>query len=136
DYFCGRLFYHGHQGRFTAESYCNFLAEVLTRTEQPLILIHEGAKYHTAQQPRAYCAGQAERLTVYPLPSYAPDYNPIEQLWKNVKHHKTHNRYFPTFDTLIAAVEAGLTHFQQHLDEAKQLMGSYLDEMAGLTLPA
>ncbi len=136
DYCCGRLFYQGHHGRFTAESYCNFLAWVLTQTDQPIILIHDGAKYHTAKKTREFCAMQAERLTVQQLPSYSPDYNPIEHLWKNVKHDKTHNRYFPTFDSLIAAVEAGLTYFQQHLDEVKQLMGSYLDEMAGLTLAA
>jgi transposase len=136
DYFCGRLFYQGHQGRFTAESYCNFLAWVLTQTAQPLILIHDGAKYHTAKQTREFCAEHPERLSVYQLPAYSPDYNPIEHLWKNVKHDKTHNRYFPTFDNLIAAVEAGLTYFQQHLDEVKQLMGSYLDQMAGLTLTA
>ena len=136
DYFCGRLFYQGHQGRLTAESYCNFLAWVLTQTDQPIILIHDGAKYHTAQKTLEFCARHAERLTIHQLPSYSPDYNPIEHLWKNVKHDKTHNRYFPTFDSLIAAVEAGLTYFQQHLDEVKQLMGSYLDEMAGLTLAA
>lgn len=136
DYFCGRLFYQGHHGRLTADSYCNFLAWLLTQTDQPISLIHDGAKYHTAKKTREFCATQAERLTVHQLPSYSPDYNPIEHLWKNVKHAKTHNRYFPTFDSLIAAVEAGLTHFQQHRDEVKQLMGSCLDEMAGLTLAA
>ena len=136
DYFAGRLFYQGHQGRFTAESYCHFLAWVLSQTDQPIILLHDGAKYHTAKKTLEFCAAHAERLTVHQLPSYSPDYNPIEHLWKNVKHDQTHNRYFPTFDSLIVAVETGLTYFQQHLAEVKQLMGSYLDQMAALALPA
>ena len=28
------------------------------------------------------CAAHADRLTVFQLPSYSPNYNPIEKLWK------------------------------------------------------
>jgi transposase len=132
DYFSGRLFYQGHTGRFTAESYCQFLASVLAQTHQPIILVHDGAKYHTAAKTRAFCEQHAERLTVEPLPAYSPDYNPIEHLWRNVRRCKTHNRYFPEFELLITSVEDGLVHLQQHPEEVKQLMGTYLDQMAEL----
>jgi transposase len=130
DYFTGRLFYHGDTERFTATRYCNFLATVLAETEGPIIIIQDGARYHTAQATQQFIAQHAERLTVYQLPSYSPDYNPIEHLWRNVKRSKTHNRYFPTFDALMAAVEAGLSYFQAHPAEVKRLMGTYLEEQA------
>lgn len=136
DYFTGQLFYHGTTERFTAESYCAFLTQVLAQTQRPVILIQDGARYHTAAKTRALVAAHAERLTVYQLPTYSPDYNPIEHLWRNVKRGHTHNRYFPTFDALVAAVEAGLTHFQQHRAEVRQLMGAYLNERVGLPAAA
>jgi transposase len=132
DYFSGRLFWHGHEGRFTAESYCAFLATVLAATAQPLVLIQDGARYHTAQATQAFFAAHADRLTVYQLPAYSPDYNPIEHVWRNIKRRNTHNRYFPTFADLTTAVEAARTHFQAHPAEVKQLMGTYLDQMATL----
>lgn len=132
DYFSGRLFAHGHDGRFTAESYCAFLSTVLAATTQPLVLVQDGARYHTAQATQDFCAGHAARLTVHQLPSYSPDYNPIEHLWRNIKRQNTHNRYFPTFATLTTAVELALAHFQGHPAEVKQLMGTYLDQMATL----
>jgi transposase len=132
DYFTGRLFAHGHAGRFTAESYCAFLAMVLAATTQPLVLVQDGARYHTAQETRDFFAAHAARLTVYQLPAYSPDYNPIEHLWRNVKRRNTHNRYFPTFATLTEAVEAALAHFRVHPAEVKRLMGTYLDQMAAL----
>ncbi len=136
DYFTGRLFYRGGTDRFTAAGYCAFLATVLAETEGPIIVIQDGARYHTAQATRQFIAQHAARLTVYQLPSYSPDDNPIEHLWRNVKRDKTHNRYFPTFDALTMAVEAGLSHFQAQPAAVKQLMGSYLEEHAACSQAA
>jgi transposase len=132
DYCSGRLFSRGHTGRFNAESYCAFVEGVLAATTQPIILIQDGARYHTAAKTKEFFAQHAARLTVEQLPSYSPDYNPIEQLWRNIKRHNTHNRYFPEFSDLTTAVETALTHFQQHPQEVKQLMGTYLDEVVAL----
>ena len=132
DYFTGRVFWQGHTGRFNAASYCAFLAGVLAETTQPIILIQDGARYHTAAKTQAFFAQHADRLRVEPLPSYSPDYNPIEHLWRNIKRHNTHNRYFPAFSALTTAVETALSHFQQQPQEVKQLMGTYLDEAVAL----
>jgi hypothetical protein len=53
-----------------------------------------------------------------------------------VKRSKTHNRYFPTFDSLVQAVEAGLTVFQQEPAAVLRLIGSYLEETAACALAA
>ncbi len=136
DYFTGRLFYRGQTERFTATRYCAFLTSVLAATTQPLMVIQDGARYHTAKETQTFVATQAERLSVYQLPSYSPDYNPIEHLWRNLKRDKTHNRYFPTFELLTEAVEEGLSYFQQHTVEVKQLMGTYLDQALSRALAA
>ena len=43
-------------------------------------------------------------------PSYSPDYNPIEFLWKNLKRRATHNRYFPEFETRVTSVADALVY--------------------------
>jgi transposase len=136
DYFSGRLFYRTQTERLTASRYCEFLASVVERTTQPILLIQDGARYHTAKETLAFVDRQAERLSVYQLPSYSPDYNPIEHLWRNLKREKTHNRYFPTFEALTDAVERGLTYFQAHTAEVKRLMGTHLDQALGVAQAA
>ncbi len=70
-------------------------------------------------------------------PRFAPvPYNPIEHLWRTIKRHNTHNRYFPAFSDLTTAVETALSHFQQHPEEVKQLKGNYLDEVVALACAA
>lgn len=60
---------------------------------------------------KLFCEQFKERLTVYQLPTYSPDFNPIEKLWKNIKKDEIHLHYFPTFDSLKQKVEEALLHF-------------------------
>lgn len=112
DYFTGRFFHQGLEGRFTSASYTAFLARVLEQTTRHLILIQDGARYHTSAETKRFFAEHAARLEVYQLPSYSPDYNPIERLWKKIKQAETHLHYFPTFGALSEKVEQALLKFE------------------------
>lgn len=112
DYFSGRFFYQGQEGRLETQAYLAFLTKVLEMTnQQPLVLIQDGARYHTSRAAQAFFAQHADRLTVFQLPSYSPDYNPIEKLWKKIKDQDTHLHYFPTFAALTERVEEALLKF-------------------------
>ena len=136
DFFSGRFFYQGLQERFNSERYQDFLRQVLEQTSQHLIIIQDGAKYHTSKATRAFFEAHQNRLTVFQLPSYSPDYNPIEFLWKNMKQRATHNQYFPEFDDLVSSVENALAYFARQLDEIKNLMGLYVKSLAALPVAA
>ena len=71
EYFSGRFFYQGYAGRFTSESYAQFLESVLQQTTQPIMLIQDGAHYHTSKAMQEFFAQPVDRLTVYQLPSYS-----------------------------------------------------------------
>jgi transposase len=122
DFFSGRLFWQAHTGRFNSTSYADFLTDVLAQTQQHIILIQDGARYHTSQVMQDFFATHAERLTKFQLPAYSPDFNPIEKLWKKVKKQATHVKYFATFEALIASVHTTLQQFAQLPTEILSLM--------------
>ena len=106
---------------------------IMAQTTEHLCLIHDGARYHTSASPTAFLAAHKARITEYPLPSYAPDDNPIESLWKQTKQRAPHNKYCKEFAELTVSVEKALAYFATHPDTVVGLFGRYCEE-SGLEL--
>ena len=130
EFFTGHFFYQGTTERFNSDSYSEFLKSVLDKVKGKLILIQDGARYHTSKATREFIELHSDRLIVYQLPSYSPDYNPIEFLWKKIKTKATHNRYFAEFAKLTHSVEDALALLSTQVNEIKCLMGLYVKELA------
>ena len=109
------------------------MQRILAQTTAHLFLIHDGARYHTSASTKAFLAAPHDRLTEHPLPSYSPDDNPIEYLWKKTKQRATHNKYFKEFATLTVSVDKALAYFATHPEEVLGLFGRYCEE-SGLEL--
>lgn len=54
EYFSGRLFSQGIEGRFNSESYQAFVQMIMRQTRKHLFLIHDGARYHTSQATQQF----------------------------------------------------------------------------------
>jgi transposase len=133
EYFSGRLFYQGIEGRFNSEQYQAFLQRIMAQTTAHVFLIHDGARYHTSASPQAFLAAHRDRLTAEPLPSYSPDDNPIEYLWKKTKQRATHNKYFKEVVELTVSVDKARAYFATHPEMVLGLFGRYCEE-SGLEL--
>jgi transposase len=130
EFFSGRLVYQGTEARFQSDSYQSFLQYLLSQVSGTIILIQDGARYHTSKSTRDFLELHKKRLLVYQLPSYSPDYNPIEYLWKKVKTKATHNRYFAEFVKLVKSVEEALHVLATQTNEILRLMGIYTKHLA------
>ena len=133
EYFSGRLVYKGIEEKFNSESYAAFLEKLLAEIPGTIFLVQDGARYHTSKAMREFFEKHAERLKIFQLPSYSPDYNPIEYLWKKVKTAATHNRYFEDFAKLTTSVEEALATLANQSAEILRLMGVYTKHLATAT---
>jgi transposase len=130
EFFSGRLVYQGTEQRFQSDSYQAFLRYLLSQVSGTIILIQDGARYHTSKATREFLEQHIDRLLVYQLPSYSPDYNPIEYLWKKIKTQATHNRYFAEFVKLVKSVDQALKVLATQSTEILRLMGIYTKHLA------
>jgi len=117
EFFNGDFHFMETPDKFNGQSYTEFLKHLLNQYDRPIILIEDGAKYHGGKIVNPFKQKMKEegRLLVYRLPSYSPDYNPIEKLWKNTKRNATHCKYFPTFEHLRSAV---ISTFKKYMNNA------------------
>jgi transposase len=122
--FTGRLIYQAIEDKLNSESYKTFLRKVLRATQGQVIIIHDGSRYHTSKATKDFVASQA-RLTLFRLPAYSPDFNPIEGLWKIIKKTATHLMYFPTFEDLKKSVIKALDQFELKTEDILKLFGFY-----------
>lgn len=117
----GGFVYMECDGKFNGNSYVQFLELILSKYACPVILIEDGAPYHNGAVVKTFKEEmeRQDRLFIYRLPSYSPDKNPIEKLWKKTKADATHCKYFPTFDDLRSAV---IKAFKKYLWDATQVI--------------
>jgi transposase len=64
-------------------------------------VIWDGSPIHRSRISKAFLAGSAgNRLQVEQLPGYAPDLNPVEYVWRYLKHVALRNVCCDTLDEL------------------------------------
>ncbi len=83
------LKYAKHEGAFNGETYKTFLQQLIDTSSSRIILIEDGAPYHNSKVVKEFIANQ-DQLSTERLPSFSPDVNTIEKLWKNAKRDATH----------------------------------------------
>jgi len=127
DYFTGKFLSKGYVGQLNGDTYVDFIKGVLAKTRKHIILVQDGAPYHRSKAVNEFFSKHTDRLTVYKLPAYSPDFNPIEKLWKKIKEKGVHMKYFPTFDDLKLAVNNMLGLFGKTAGEVLPLFGFYKD---------
>jgi transposase len=73
-------------GRFDATVFVEFLTKLMHDAPGPVYLILDNLSVHKAEAVKKYVASLNGRLKLFFLPSYSPELNPDEWVWKNVKH--------------------------------------------------
>jgi len=103
-----RLYFQTQSGTYTDTGLIAFLRTLKRHFRgQRMVLIWDGLGAHKSRRMRRYLAAQAAWLQVEPLPGYAPELNPVEPPWGNLKGRELANLCAPDFATLRPPVHAG-----------------------------
>ena len=82
----GKLYFHAQEGAINSADVTAFLEHLLREVSGRIVIIWDGAPIHRSRVIRDFLAnGAAPRLHLERLPAYAPELNPGEGLWQQLK---------------------------------------------------
>ena len=73
------------QGGVNADVFIEFLKRLVTGAKRPIFLIVDRGPAHIARKTAAFVESTKGALRLFFLPSYSPDRNPDELVWKHLK---------------------------------------------------
>jgi transposase len=88
----GRLLVQMQERAYDGDDVVGFLRHLLRHIEGKLLIIWDGAPIHRSKAVKAFLAeGGAKRIHLEQLPGYAPELNPDEGVWRNLKYVELKN---------------------------------------------
>jgi len=109
----GNLRFIVNQGTVTADVLCDFLKRLMHNAQQPIFLIWDGHPTHKSKKVHKCIESFEGKLEVYFLPSYSPELNPTEQVWRSIKNHGVGRKSVFGPDQLKSAVISSLRRLQK-----------------------
>jgi transposase len=95
-----------------------FLDEVAARhPHERIVMVLDDAGWHHSESLRL-----PNNLRRLPLPPYAPELNPVEHLWDELREKAFHNRVFDSMDALEDHLEASLRTLENDHDRVRSIV--------------
>ncbi len=96
-----------------------FLEEIAARySEERIIMIVDGAGWHKNQKTPLPL-----NLRLVFLPPYAPELNPVEHLWDDLREKFFHNQVFVSIDALEEHLVSALLCYEHDADKVQSITG-------------
>jgi transposase len=114
-----RIVFHTRAGSYNDDSLIEFLQALHDELDGAKVtLIWDGLPSHRSRKMHAWIRRQRRWLVVERLPGYAPDLNPVEALWGNIKGRELANLCADTIDQPAHAAHAAIDRIRTDTDLA------------------
>ena len=102
------LFFELRPGAYNDETLIEFLRELNEVEHRAVLLIWDGLPSHRSRRMGDWIASQRHWLSVERLPGYAPELNPVEYAWGNLKSTELANLCSTSISAVADRAEDGL----------------------------
>jgi transposase len=104
-----RLCFHLQQPSYNTDRLIGVLEQLAGfYAGHKVVLLWDGLSAHWSTKMRAFLDSQRDWLTAERLPAYAPELNPVEGLWANLKDVELANRSTTTLAEVADTTEQGI----------------------------
>ena len=118
--YTNQFVYHHQTDYFNAETYLCFLEQQVLpgfyKRGRRIFLIQDNASYHKKPEVYDWLTKHRNKMEVFLLPAYSPEFNAVERIWYHTRRNATHNRYFDTPEDLCHSLFHTFAEIQRKPD--------------------
>jgi transposase len=120
----GGFWYHVYSGSFNADKFIECLKDFMKGRKKPIFIITDGHPVHKSKKVTDFIKANKEKVQLYLLPPYAPDLNPDELVWNQMRNMGTSKKPLKQGESLKARAVADLELIKQD----RKLVKSFFQE--------
>ena len=109
----GQLRFMLTKGRVTAKVFIEFLQRLLVNASSPIFLVVDGHPTHKAKSVKRFAQEQNGWLELHYLPAYAPELNPDELVWNDLKNNALGRKFITSREALRELTISHLRRMQK-----------------------
>ena len=120
----GKFVFQREEDMFDGDSFWSFLKFLQRKSchsGRRVVVLLDNAKYHHARIHKEWRMKSDVAFHCEYLPSYSPDLNPIERVWKLTRRLSVHNRYFPKLIDIVESAEKQFHLWIRESDDLRKL---------------
>ncbi len=107
-----QLYSYVFETRITSDIVINFLDSYVKKIEKMTVVVLDNAPIHRSKAfPRKITEWSRKKLKIFWLPTYCPQLNLIENLWRFMKYEWIESKAYASWDNLVEYVENILKNF-------------------------
>ncbi len=107
---------------FDAASFLAYLKELLRKFQRCVLFMDKAKQHYRSNDVTGFMKERADRLKVIWLPTGSPEFNALEECWKQGKNDLLSCEYYPKFTNLKAAIARYYRTRRFNLDVTKYLL--------------
>ncbi len=112
----GRVFMQGQDRSLCSTDVVRFLKHLLRHSAGKVLIVWDGTSIHYGAVKDFLRTAAAQRIVLVRLPSYAPELNPVEGVWRYLKHIELVNVCCRTLTELRQELRNAIARVRQRGD--------------------
>ena len=124
----GRMVFRIENHTICAEDHIDFLKQIMRQhPHRKIIVVEDNATPHIAKAVKYFVRDNKSKIAVYYLPTYSPDLNPDEKVWRYLKHVKLKAHQARNMKEFKPLVQAKMQSIQRKPETIKSFfVGTYV----------
>ena len=108
--------------KFNQDTFLDYLKQVKKRLGKKVILFTDRARQHQSNKIKEYLEKNKDSVRIFYLPKGSPEFNAVEECWRQGKYDLLVSKYYPRFDDLKLSIAKYYRTRHFNLDIVKYLL--------------